>query len=69
MKLEITKDQEKKNMNLNIPEIRVWNKARTRHNVFNTFKKAFEYIKANKETESTPVVSFRGYEIDLYQIK
>lgn len=61
---------------LKSPEIRVWchphYKGKTGddyYQVFNSFKEAEKFIKSHKEAEKVPLVAFRGYEINLYEIE
>lgn len=61
---------------LQTPEIRVWCHPHNRkkdcddyYMVFDSFKKAERFIKSHKEAEPVPLVAFRGYEINLYEVK
>lgn len=67
--------QEKKK--LDIPEIRVWchphrvgKKGSDYYYVFDSFKEAIQFILGNKEmAEDVPLIAFRGYELNLFEIK
>lgn len=77
MEIPSTKDliQETKG-NLGVPEIRVWchperigKTGDDYYNVFETFKEALSFIKNYKEAEEVPLIAFRGYEINLWEIQ
>ena len=58
------------------PEIRVWchphyedQSGDDYFKVFDSFKKAEQFIKSHKEAEDVPLVAFKGYEINLYAIE
>ena len=71
--IDITQDKKI----LEVPEIRVWchpekiNKQGTDYfETFKSFKRALEFIKDHEKlAESTPLIAFRGYEINLFKIK
>ena len=62
--------------NLKVPEIRVWchphkigKSGDDYWHMFDSFEKALDFIKKHKEAESNPLIAFRGYEINLWEIK
>ena len=62
--------------NLTFPEIRVWchphydnKEGDDYYEIFPSFQEALNFIKNNKESEDTPLIAFRGYEINLWSIK
>lgn len=64
------------NGSLEVPEIRVWihphrigKEGDDYYYVFPTFKAALKYISSHPEAEETPLVAFRGYEIDIFAMK
>ena len=61
--------------NLWVPELRVWchphyiDKAGDDYyEVFGTFQEALDFIAKHKEAEDSPLVAFRGYELNLFEI-
>lgn len=61
---------------IEVPEIRVWchpekigEPGTDYFETFKSFKRALEFIKEHKEAEKTPLIAFRGYEINLFKIK
>lgn len=66
---------QRKESNLEVPEIRVWCHS---HNVgnlkgdyyyaFDTFQDAVDFCARTKTAENNPILAFRGYEINLYTI-
>jgi hypothetical protein len=62
--------------NLEVPEIRVWchphrvgKNGDDYYEVFESFKKALEFIKFSKEAEGVPLIAFRGYELNIFEMK
>jgi len=62
--------------NLKVPEIRVWchphyvgEHGDDYYEVFDTFQKALDFIAHNKKAEDAPLIAFKGYEINLWEIK
>lgn len=60
---------------LTVPEIRVWchphktgKDGEDDYRVFDTFTEALDFIKATPEAESTPLIAYNGYEIDIFQL-
>lgn len=77
MEIPTTKDliQETEG-NLEVPEIRVWchppkigKSGDDYYQIFETFELALAFIKSHKEAEEVPLIAFRGYEINLWEIK
>jgi len=62
---------------LEVPEIRVWfhphrvgRRGDDYYQVCDSFKQAMELIEAHpKEAEPTPMLAFRGYELNLWEMK
>ena len=61
---------------LEVPEIRVWchphkigNSGDDYYLVFDTWKLALDFIKRHKESEDVPLLAFRGYEINLFDLQ
>lgn len=60
-----------------VPEIRVWIHPHKRgangsddYAIFDSFKKAFAFIKkTGLMAEDHPLIAFRGYELDIFQIE
>ena len=59
-----------------VPEIRVWchphkiGKQRDKYfRVFKTFTAALNFISKHKEADDTPLIAFKGFEIDIFGIK
>jgi hypothetical protein len=64
------------NGSLEVPEIRVWihphrigKDGDDYYFVFKSFEAALKFISSHPEAEETPLVAFRGYEMDLFAIK
>lgn len=62
--------------NLEVPEIRVWchphyveAKGEDYYEVFESFEKALEFIKSYDEAEKIPLIAFRGYELNIFDMK
>ena len=62
--------------NLEVPEIRVWchphlmgNVGDDYYEVFNGFEEAIEFIKTDKRAEKVPLIAFRGYELNIFDMK
>lgn len=58
-----------------IPEIRVWchpaklgKGEADYYHVFPTFTEAISYIRTNKEAEDAPLIAFKGYEINIFDV-
>ena len=61
--------------NLEVPEIRVWchphkigEKGDDYFETFESFEKALKFIKGTPKAEDTPLIAFRGYEINIFEI-
>ena len=61
---------------LDVPKIRVWchpeiigKSGDDYYCVFDSFKEAMDFIKGHKEAEKVPLLAFRGYELNLFEIK
>jgi len=74
--IPMTKDVLQIGSPLEVPEIRVWchphKVGRTGSDsyfVFKTFKEALEFCAQSDEAEEIPLIAFRGYEINLFEIK
>jgi len=66
------------NGNLTIPEIRVWchpcqlnplQDGDDYYHVFSSFEEALDYISRHPEAEQNPLVAFRGYELNLWEMQ
>lgn len=62
--------------NLEVPEIRVWchppkvgKSGDDYYHTFSSFKEAMDFIKHHKEAEEVPLLAFRGYELNLFEIE
>ena len=62
--------------NLEVPEIRIWchphiidASGDDYFRVFSNFNAAVEFIKTHPEAEKQPLIAFRGYEINLWEMK
>ena len=62
--------------NLEVPEIRVWchphlvgNTGDDYYEVFNDFEEAIEFTKTDKRAEKIPLIAFRGYELNIFDMK
>ena len=62
--------------NLDVPEIRVWShphyiekEGEDSYEVFDSFEEALRFIKSNPMAEETPLIAFRGYEINIFLIQ
>lgn len=62
--------------NLECPEIRVWSHAHRigkegedSYTVFEGFKEALEFIESHPEAERDPLIAFRGYELNLWDME
>jgi len=62
--------------NLEIPEIRVWchppkvgKSGDDYYEVFFNFPEAMEFIQTHQEAEDYPLIAFRGYEFNLWEVK
>jgi hypothetical protein len=72
-----TKDLiQKSRGNLEVPEIRVWchphligKGGDDFYEVFEGFDEAVEFIKIDKQAEKSPVIAFRGYELNIFEMK
>lgn len=60
-------------INLIIPEIRVWSRpykigkpGNDYFDVFESFREAHQFIDGHPEAEEAPLIAFQGYEIDIY---
>jgi len=76
MEIPTTNDLTQEGKKIQIPEIRVWchphyikKDGDDYYYVFETFKEAERFISKHKEAEEIPLIAFRGYEINLYDIK
>ena len=57
--------------NLTIPEIRVWYhppEGDDCFKVFDTFQEAADFIKGNPTAEDVPLVAFKGWELNIFDI-
>jgi len=62
--------------NLQVPEIRVWchphrigKSGDDYYEVFDSFEKALNFISSRQEeAEDVPLIAFRGYEINLWEM-
>lgn len=61
--------------NLTVPQIRVWchphkvgKSGDDYYQVFDSFAEALNFIAKHKEAEDAPLVAFRGYELNLFEI-
>ena len=59
-----------------VPEIRVWchphkigKDGDDYYEIFDSFRDALVFINNNKEAESVPLIAFRGYEINIFEMK
>jgi hypothetical protein len=62
--------------NLEVPEIRVWchphfveEGGEDFYEVFGNFGEAVEFIKTDKRAEKVPLIAFRGYELNIFDMK
>lgn len=62
--------------NLEVPEIRVWchppkvgQSGDDYWMVFDTFQEALDFIAKHPEAESAPLIAFRGYELNLWEME
>jgi hypothetical protein len=62
--------------NLPVPEIRVWchpervgSMGDDYYRVFKTFERALRFIELHPEAERLPLLAFRGWEINLWEIQ
>jgi len=62
--------------NLEVPEIRVWchphfigEGGEDFYEVFGNFGEAVEFIKTDKRAEKIPLIAFRGYELNIFEMK
>ena len=76
MQIPSTIDMTQNSEKLTTPEIRVWchphfigKEGEDYYKVFFSFARAENFIKKHKEAERIPLVAFRGYEVNLYQIE
>lgn len=69
--VDLIQEYEKKEYE--IPEIRVWchplKGGDDYYYVFDTFKQAVKFSKTHTEAESVPLIAFRGYEINIFDLK
>jgi hypothetical protein len=75
MNIPSNRDLTQHKVKLQTPEIRVWchphridKEGDDYFKVFPNFEMAEKFIKAHEEAEEVPLVAFRGYEINLYEI-
>lgn len=61
---------------LESPEIRVWchphyidARGDDYYEVFDSFKEALNFINENADAETQPLIAFRGYELNIFEIK
>ena len=61
---------------LEIPQIRVWcnphklgKNGDHYYHVFGSFNKALKFIERHPEAEKHPLIAFKGFEMDIFQIK
>ena len=58
---------------LGIPEIRVWvhppEGGDDYYNVFDNFKDAIKFADEDDDAESNPLIAFKGYELNLWEMK
>lgn len=62
--------------NLECPEIRVWvhphkigEDGEDTYFVFEGFEQALEFIETHPEAEESPLIAFRGYELNLWDME
>lgn len=62
--------------NLEVPEIRVWvhphrvyEEGEDHYEVFESFEQALEFAGEMPGAENTPLVAFRGYELNLWEMQ
>jgi hypothetical protein len=62
--------------NLEVPEIRVWchphfleESGGDYYEVFDNFREAIEFTKTNRRAEKVPLIAFRGYELNIFDMK
>lgn len=66
--IDITQHRKK----LKVPEIRVWVHPKNGddyYHVFDTFKDALGFIKTTAGAEDVPLLAYKGYEINIFEIK
>lgn len=61
---------------LDAPEIRVWchphrirEEGEDHYSVFESFKEALAFIEDHPDAEDSPLVAFRGYELNLWDME
>lgn len=61
---------------LDVPEIRVWvhphrigEEGEDTYFVFEGFKHALDFIKSRPDAEASPLIAFRGYELNLWDME
>jgi len=61
---------------LEVPEIRVWyhphkigKTGDDSYEVFDSFGKALAFIESHREAEDSPLIAFRGYELNLWEME
>ena len=75
MDVPVCKDLIQGDKPLEVPEIRVWchphfvkKSGSDYYKVFDTFKEAMDFCSSHDEAEEVPLLAFRGYEINLFEI-
>jgi len=75
MNIPATKDLIQTGNPLEVPEIRVWchphyvgKNGSDYYETFWSFKDALEFCATHDEAEEIPLIAFRGYEINIFEI-
>ena len=76
MNVPVMIDMIQSDKQLEIPEIRVWchphainETGDDYYEVFDNFREAMEFVQEHGEAEKQPLIAFRGYEINIFDIR